>query len=136
MSIERYNLEREKKLRIRKILTNLLNSVSYRSNDRDALISLIAADIMLKDSKRLWLDDLQGFLEKNSRVCLKSYSKYYYKDMYETMYNPIYLSDYKADLDLFAETVRRFKDITKSTLVTRKGIKAYFLKKRAKLRKL
>lgn len=132
MSIERYNLEKEKKLRIRKILTNLLNSVSYRSKDRDSLIGLIAADIMLKDSKRLWLDDLQEFLEKNSRVCLKSYSKYYYKDLYETMYNPIYLSGYKADLDLFAETVRRFKDITKSTLVTRKGIKEHFLKKRAK----
>lgn len=132
MSIERYNLEQEKKLRIKKILTNLLNSVSYRSKDRDSLTSLITADIMLKDSKRLWLDDLQEFLEKNSKTCLKSYGKYYYKDMYETMYNPIYLSDYKADLDLFAETVRRFKDGTKSTLVTRKGIKAYFLKKRAK----
>lgn len=136
MSIERYNLEQEKKLRIRKILTNLLNSVSYRSKDRDSLIALIAADIMLEGSKRLWLDDLQEFLEKNSRACLKSYGKYYYKDLYEKMYNPIYLSDYKADLDLFAETVRRFKNITKSTLVTRKGIKAYFLKKRATLKKL
>lgn len=132
MSIERYNLEQEKKLRVRKILTNLLNSVSYRSKDRDSLIGLIAADIMLKDNKRLWLDDLKEFLEKNSRVCLKSYGKYYYKDIYEKMYNPIYLSDYKVDLDLFAETIRRFKDVTKSTLVTRKGIKAYFLKKRSK----
>ena len=132
MSIERYNLEQEKKLRIRKILTNLLNSVSYRGTDRESLIGLIAADIMLKDSKRLWIGDLKEFLEKNSKTCLKSYSKYYCKDLYEKMYNPIYLSDYKADLDLFAETVRRFKDSTKSTLVTRKGIKAYFLKKRAK----
>lgn len=132
MSIERYNLEQEKKLRIRKILTNLLNSVSYRGKDRDSLISLITADIMLKDSKRLWLDDLREFLEKNSRVCLKSYAKYYCKDLYEKMYNPVYLSDYKADLDLLAETVRGFKDNSKSTLVTRKGIKAYFLKKRAK----
>lgn len=132
MSIERYNLEQEKKLRVRKILANLLNSVSYQSKDRDSLIGLIAADIMLKDDKRLWVDDLKEFLEKNSRACLKSYGKYYYKDAYETMYNPIYLSDYKADLDLFVETVRRFKDVTKSTLVTRKGIKAHFLKKRAK----
>lgn len=75
MSIERYNLEQEKKLRIRKILANLLNSVSYRSKDRDSLIVLIAADIMLKDTKRLWLDDLQEFLEKNSKACLKSYGK-------------------------------------------------------------
>lgn len=132
VSIERYNLEQEKKLRIRKILTNLLNSVSYRSKDRDSLISLITADIMLKDSKRLWMDDLKEFLEKNSRACLKSYGKYYYKDLYEKMYNPIYLSSYKADLDLFAETVRRFKEVTKSTLVTRKGIKAHFLKKKSK----
>lgn len=132
MSIERYNLEQEKKLRIRKILTNLLNSVSYRGKDRDSLISLITADIMLKDGKRLWLDDLREFLEKNSRVCLKSYAKYYCKDLYEKMYNPIYLSDYKADLDLLVETVRGFKDNSKSTLVTRKGIKAHFLKKRAK----
>lgn len=132
MSIERYNLEKEKKLRIRKILTNLLNSVSYWSKGRDSLIVLITADIMLKDDKRLWMDDLQEFLENNSKACLRSYSKYYYKDMYETMYNPMYLSDYKADLDLFAETVRRFKDSTKSTLVTRKGIKAYFLKKKRK----
>lgn len=132
MSIERYNLKQGKKLRIRKILTNLLNSVSYQSKDRDSLIGLIVADIMLKDSKRLWMDDLQEFLEKNSRACLKSYGKYYYKDLYEKMYNPIYLSDYKDDLDLFAETVRGFKDRMKSTLVTRKGIKAFFLKKRAK----
>lgn len=136
MSIERYSLEQEKKLRIRKILTNFLNSVSYRSKDRDSLISLITSEIMLKDSKRLWLDNLQEFLEKNSKVCLKSYGKYYYKDLYEKMYNPIYLSDYKDDLDLLAETVRRFKDVTKSSLVTRKGVKAYFLKKRATLRKL
>ena len=132
MSIERYNLEQEKKLRIRKILTNLLNSVSYKSKERDSLITVATADIMLKDSKKLWLADLKEFLEKNSRVCIKTYGKYYFKDLYEKMYNPIYLSDYKADLDLFAETVRRFKDITKSTLVTQKSLKSYFLKKKRK----
>lgn len=132
MSIERYNLEQEKKLRIRKILTNLLNSVSYKSKERDSLITVTAADIMLKDDKKLWLADLEEFLEKNSRVCTKTYGKYYYKDLYESMYNPIYLSDYKADLDLFAETVRKFKDTSKSTLVIRKTIKEYFLKKKRK----
>lgn len=132
MSIERYNLEQEKKLRIRKILTNLLNSVSYKSKERDSLITVATVDIMLKDSKKLWLADLKEFLEKNSRVCIKTYGKYYFKDLYEKMYNPIYLSDYKADLDLFAETVRRFKDITKSTLVTQKSLKSYFLKKKRK----
>lgn len=132
MSIERYNLEQEKKLRIRKILTNLLNSVSYKSKERDSLITVATVDIMLKDSKKLWLADLEEFLEKNSRVCIKTYGKYYFKDLYEKMYNPIYLSDYKADLDLFAETVRRFKDITKSTLVTQKSLKSYFLKKKRK----
>lgn len=132
MSIEKYNLEKEKKLRIKKILANLLNSVSYKSKDKNSLISLVAADIMLKDDKKLWLDDLQEFLEKNSKVCLKSYCKYYAKDSYEKMYNSIYLSDYKADLDLFAKTVREFKDEMKSTLVVRKTIKEYFLKKKRK----
>lgn len=136
MSIERYSLEKEKKLRIKKILINLLNSVSYKSKDKNSLISLVAADIMLKDDKKLWLNDLQEFLEKNSKACLKSYCKYYAKDSYEKMYNSIYLSDYKADLDLFAKTVREFKDRMKSTLVVRKTIKEYFLKKRSNLKKL
>lgn len=132
MSIERYNLEQEKKQRIRKILTNLLNSVSYKSKERDSLITVTSADIMLKDDKKLWLSDLEEFLEKNSKVCTKTYGKYYCKDLYEKMYNPIYLSDYKADLDLFAETVRKFKDTSKSTLVIRKTIKEHFLKKKRK----
>lgn len=129
MSIERFNLKKNQLMRIRKILVNLLNSVSYRSKERDSLISLAAVDIVNKCCNEQWLDDLKEFLEKNSKVPIRAYSKYYYKDIYEKLYNDFYLSDFKKDLDLFATTVREFKQYSKSLLTTKKPIKTYFKEK-------
>lgn len=132
MSIEKFQLDQEKKLRIKKILTNLLNTVSYRSKERSILIDVTVADIFSRDTKQLWLSDLDEFLEKNTRTCLKTYSKYYYKDIYERLYNEFYLSEYEKDLDLFAIKVRKFKLESKSLLSTKKPIKVYFKEKRNK----
>lgn len=120
---------------LRKIVTQALNTVSYRTVERTLLINLIVSEIFAEDDKLLWLKDLQEFLEKCNKTSVRTIHKYYLKDQYEASRDSYIAKKYQKWLDILIAQVRKTKDIYKSDLLFNNkftSVKKHFAKKRKK----
>lgn len=130
--MKRLALKEYQKTLVRKIVTCSLNTVSYKSLERSQLIDLIVSEIVEKDDKMLWLEDLDEFLKKCDKSSVRTQHKYYLKDYYESCHSLITLLGYDKFLDRFVAEVRKAKNVYSNDLrYTVNSITSYYRKKRA-----